>query len=85
MRDRFATRDRWYPKTGAPIYALRFNAWNTLAEMEPVGQLFRARKAVHTHHRETRLRHAFAAETNSKAFCPVRKQPTNPRGKNTKT
>jgi hypothetical protein len=67
----FSGRDRWYAEDRLGMYALRFNAWNTLPEMAPVGQLFRARKQVHAFHRETRLRHSFSAPTNSKAFCPM--------------
>ncbi|MEM9248430.1 MAG: hypothetical protein AAGB05_06990 [Pseudomonadota bacterium] len=65
-------RERWYPNEQPQVEALRFNAWNTLPDMQPVGQLFRARKQVHTHHRETRLRHTFSAHKNPKAFCPMR-------------
>lgn len=66
----FAGRDRWYPRHLQQFPALRFNAWNTLRDMEPVGQLFRARKQVHAHHRETRLRHTFDAQSDPRAFCP---------------
>lgn len=67
----FEGRDRWYPRDHTAAYALRFNAWNTLPDMEPVGQLFRARKQVHAMHRETRLRHTLEAETDPAAMCPV--------------
>ena len=66
----FEGRDRWYPGNEQQIPALRFNAWNTPSDMEPVGQLFRARKQVHAHHRETRLRHTFDAQNNPHAFWP---------------
>lgn len=71
----FAGRDRWYPRHVTQVPALRFNAWNTLPDMEPVGQLFRARKQVHAHHRETRLRHTFNAQNDPQAFCPFRRPP----------
>ncbi|MEM6941608.1 MAG: hypothetical protein AAF943_16330 [Pseudomonadota bacterium] len=66
----FEERDRWYPRDMTPAYALRFNAWNTLPSMVPVGQLFRARKQVHAMHRETRLRHSMNAAKDLEAACP---------------
>lgn len=36
---------------------LQFNAWNTLPEMRPLGQLFRLRRHVHKAHSEARIRH----------------------------
>lgn len=69
----FQHRDRWYPQAEVPDYALRFNAWNTLPEMVPVGQLFRARKQVHAMHRDTRLRHTFDAVMDPMAMCPMSK------------
>jgi hypothetical protein len=42
-----------------PWSPLEFNAWNTLPEMRPLGQLFRARKHVHKAHAELRLQHIY--------------------------
>lgn len=75
----FQGRDRWYGPDKTFPHALRFNAWNCLAEMRPVGQLFRARKRVHAMHRETRLRHSVAATPNLSAMCPITGA-TGPRG-----
>ena len=48
-----------------------FNAWNTLHENRPLGQLFRARKVVHAAHRNARLRHSFGEPSaNVPAGCP---------------
>jgi hypothetical protein len=44
-----------------PWSPLEFNAWNTLPEMRPLGQLFRARKHVHKAHAEVRLQHIYDA------------------------
>lgn len=41
------------------FFAVPFNAWNTYHEMRPLGQLFRARREVHKHHRTVRLQHSF--------------------------
>ncbi len=38
---------------------LQFNAWNTLPEMRPLGQLFRIRKHVHRDHSNTRVEHIY--------------------------
>lgn len=38
---------------------IQFNAWNTLAEMRPLGQLFRVRKAAHAAHSNTRVVHLY--------------------------
>ena len=43
-------------------YALPFTAWNTYAENRPLGQLFRARKVVHSQHRDVRLTHSFGTQ-----------------------
>jgi hypothetical protein len=43
-------------------YALPFAAWNTYPENRPLGQLFRARKRVHDHHRTVRLSHSFGTK-----------------------
>ncbi|MEX0338723.1 MAG: hypothetical protein AB3N11_06750 [Arenibacterium sp.] len=67
----FQSRDRWYGPEETPPHALRFNAWNTLPDMHPVGQLFRARKRVHALHRETRMRHTSDGTPNLSAMCPV--------------
>ena len=40
--------------------AIQFNAWNTLPEMRPLGQLFRMRKAVHRAHSDARVTHLFS-------------------------
>jgi hypothetical protein len=45
-----------------PWSPLQFNAWNTLPEMRPLGQMFRARKHVHKAHSEARLRHIYDAQ-----------------------
>ena len=45
-----------------PWSPLQFNAWNTLPSMEPLGQLFRARRSVHKGHCEVRLKHLYEAE-----------------------
>lgn len=42
-----------------PGYMLQFNAWNTLPEMRPLGQLFRVRKQAHAAHSSTRLSHIY--------------------------
>jgi hypothetical protein len=44
-----------------PWSPLQFNAWNTLPEMRPLGQLFRARKHVHKAHAEARIEHVYDA------------------------
>ncbi|MGH1575806.1 hypothetical protein [Planktotalea sp.] len=62
--------DRWNPEAGFAPHALRFNAWNTLDVMRPVGQLFRARKFVHHHHRDVRLEHSFQETPNGPSKCP---------------
>jgi len=77
----FAPRDRWNPRDQVQPYALRFNAWNTLPDMQPVGQLFRARKQVHALHRETRLRHTFDAQKDPEAMCPFGATATQPKTK----
>lgn len=60
----------------AKWYALPFNAWNTHPDMRPLGQLFRARKVVHSHHRAERLKHSFdsneAERFNGCPFTPPR-------------
>ena len=67
----FQSRDRWYGPDDTQPHALRFNAWNTLPNMHPVGQLFRARKCTHALHRETRMRHTSNGTPNLSAMCPV--------------
>lgn len=42
--------------------SLQFNAWNTLPEMRPLGQLFRVRRDVHSAHSTVRVGHLFGAE-----------------------
>lgn len=50
---------------------LQFNAWNTLPEMRPLGQLFRIRKHVHKAHSNVRLEHIYDAEPGAMVDkCP---------------
>jgi len=42
-----------------PWSPLQLNAWNTLSEMRPLGQLFRARKHVHKTHSDARVEHLY--------------------------
>jgi hypothetical protein len=44
-----------------PWSPFQFNAWNTLEEMRPLGQLFRIRRHVHKAHCEARLEHVYEA------------------------
>ncbi len=39
--------------------SLQFNAWNSLPEMRPLGQLFRIRKYAHAAHSNARVEHIF--------------------------
>jgi hypothetical protein len=39
--------------------AIQFNAWNTLPEMRPLGQLFRMRRDVHRAHSDVRVSHLY--------------------------
>ena len=39
--------------------SLQFNAWNTLPEMRPLGQLFRIRKTAHEAHSNVRVGHLY--------------------------
>lgn len=41
--------------------SLQFNAWNTLPDMKPLGQLFRIRKHAHAAHSEARVSHLYGA------------------------
>lgn len=41
------------------LSSLQFNAWNTLPEMRPLGQLFRIRKYAHAAHSNARVEHIF--------------------------
>jgi hypothetical protein len=45
-----------------PWSPFQFNAWNTLDEMQPLGQLFRMRRHVHKAHCEARLEHVYEAK-----------------------
>lgn len=49
--DSLNRRFRWSP--------LQFNAWNTLHDMRPLGQLFRVRKHAHKAHSNTRVEHLY--------------------------
>ena len=42
--------------------SLQFNAWNTLPEMRPLGQLFRLRKHVHAAHSDVRVSHLYGGK-----------------------
>ncbi len=55
-------------------YAMPFGAWNTYPENRPLGQLFRARRQVHKHHRTQRLNHSFGATAPfpTPGKCPFR-------------
>lgn len=48
--------------TDFPWSPLRFNAWNTLPSMVPLGQAFRARREAHRAHADLRLRHVHEAD-----------------------
>ncbi|MEP1207473.1 MAG: hypothetical protein ABJM29_15975 [Rhizobiaceae bacterium] len=50
---------------------LQFNAWNTLPEMRPLGQLFRIRKHVHKAHSNTRVEHIYGEKPGAMVGkCP---------------
>ena len=50
---------------------LQFNAWNTLPQMRPLGQLFRVRKHVHRAHNNARLTHIYDAKPGAMVDkCP---------------
>ena len=60
---RLAEKFSWSP--------LQFNAWNTLPEMRPLGQLFRIRKHVHTAHSNTRVEHIYGQQPGAMVGkCP---------------
>jgi hypothetical protein len=48
-----------------PWSPLEFNAWNTLPEMRPLGQVFRVRKHAHKAHAELRLKHLYDVQTGA--------------------
>ena len=41
---------------------IQYNAWNTLPEMRPLGQLFRMRKHVHSAHSNVRVSHLYGGK-----------------------
>jgi len=53
-------------------HAMPFNAWNTFRAMRPLGQLFRARRVVHSAHWKARLNHSFKDDDPGRpmARCP---------------
>ena len=51
--------------------SIQFNAWNTLPTMQPLGQLFRMRKHVHTAHSNVRVSHLHGGEPGElSGKCP---------------